>query len=276
MDRKKEIRLKDIARELNVSIVSVSNALNGKKGVGDRLRQKVRDKADELGYQMPQRLKENPEKKIRGYSIGIVIAQRCKKGISPFYMNVYKEIVRCISANDGLTVLEFAGSDLKQVHTAGGCFTGVDIDGIIFLGEPGGEVIYEVRSRKKVPAVGIDFYGTDGQMDYIVPDYFHETRRILQQYIDAGHREIAFTGNPYESDKMLDCYMGYCSVLQSNGIKECRITEEEENDAAMLNEMRPYSCSMERILAQNGVNLLMKRLSGESSWYGIWVVACHG
>ncbi len=34
MDRKKEIRLKDIARELNVSIVSVSNALNGKKGGG--------------------------------------------------------------------------------------------------------------------------------------------------------------------------------------------------------------------------------------------------
>ena len=60
MDRKKEIRLKDIARELNVSIVSVLNALNGKKGVGDRLRQKVRDKADELGYQMPQRLKKDP------------------------------------------------------------------------------------------------------------------------------------------------------------------------------------------------------------------------
>lgn len=266
MDYRKEIRMQDIARELNISIVSVSNALNGKKGVGEELRQKVRDKAEELGY-IPHRKKQNQEKETGGYCIGIAMAERWKEGISSFYMNIYKEIVRCISEHDGLTVLEYA-------KTMGCGFKGVDIDGIIFLGEAGMDFIHHAQSGRNVPAVGIDFYGPDDLMDYVVPDYFHETQRIIQQLIDAGYKEIAFTKDPYESGKMLDCYMGYCNVLQINGIREC-ITGNKETDAGLLTGCQLYSRGMERILARNGVDLLMKRLGGESGGYGIRMVACH-
>lgn len=266
MDHRKEIRMRDIARELNISIVSVSNALNGKKGVGEELRQKVKDKAEEMGY-VPQRLKQNPEKEDCVYCIGIVIADRCKEGISSFYMNIYKEIVRCISEHDGLTVLEYA-------KTKGCGFTGVEIDGIIFLGEAGMDFIHNVQSGRNVPAVGIDFYGPDNLMDYVVPDYFYETQCMIQRLIDAGHREITFTKTPYESGKMLDCYMGYCNALQINGIRECR-TENKETDARLLMERQTYSRSMERILARNSVELLMKRLGGESGGHSIRMVACH-
>lgn len=37
MRQKKKIKLESIARELNTSTVTVSNALNGKKGVGERV-----------------------------------------------------------------------------------------------------------------------------------------------------------------------------------------------------------------------------------------------
>ena len=47
MKHKKEIRMEDIARELNISIVSVSNALKNKNGVGEELRQSVKEKAAE-------------------------------------------------------------------------------------------------------------------------------------------------------------------------------------------------------------------------------------
>ncbi len=41
MKQKKEIRLEDIAKELNISTVTVSNALSGRKGVSDSLRSTV-------------------------------------------------------------------------------------------------------------------------------------------------------------------------------------------------------------------------------------------
>jgi LacI family transcriptional regulator len=42
--------MKDIAEELNVSIVSVSKALSGKDGVSDKIRSQIIEKANSLGY----------------------------------------------------------------------------------------------------------------------------------------------------------------------------------------------------------------------------------
>ena len=39
----KSVKLADIAAELNVSIVTVSKALSGQKGVSEELRQKIKD-----------------------------------------------------------------------------------------------------------------------------------------------------------------------------------------------------------------------------------------
>ena len=46
----KKVTMKDIAQELDISIVTVSKALAGKDGVGDRLREEIIEKAKELGY----------------------------------------------------------------------------------------------------------------------------------------------------------------------------------------------------------------------------------
>ena len=43
------VKLKDIAEALNVSTVTVSNALAGRKGVSEEVRSQVVEKAKELG-----------------------------------------------------------------------------------------------------------------------------------------------------------------------------------------------------------------------------------
>ena len=41
MGQKKKVKLEDIAEKLGVSIVTVSNALKGKKGVSEEMREKI-------------------------------------------------------------------------------------------------------------------------------------------------------------------------------------------------------------------------------------------
>ena len=48
---KKDVRLADIAERLNVSTVTVSNALANQKGVSDELREKIKQTAAQMGYQ---------------------------------------------------------------------------------------------------------------------------------------------------------------------------------------------------------------------------------
>ena len=48
MGQKKEVKLEDIADSLGVSIVTVSNALKGKKGVSEGLRNRIKEAAQRM------------------------------------------------------------------------------------------------------------------------------------------------------------------------------------------------------------------------------------
>ena len=50
----KSVKLADIAAELNVSIVTVSKALSGQKGVSEELRKKIKELADEMGITLDE------------------------------------------------------------------------------------------------------------------------------------------------------------------------------------------------------------------------------
>ena len=70
----KTVKLADIADRLGVSVVTVSKALSGQKGVGSELRKKIIELADELGYMLPSAAdKVNVNK---GKSIGILIHEK--------------------------------------------------------------------------------------------------------------------------------------------------------------------------------------------------------
>ena len=103
MGKRKDVKLEDIARELGISIVSVSNVLNGRKGVSEGLRQKVLEKARELGYKMADSARFREEE---SWCIGIIVAERYIKEYPSFYMEVYRQIAGILTRRGNQTVLE--------------------------------------------------------------------------------------------------------------------------------------------------------------------------
>ena len=59
----KAVRLADIAQQTGVSIVTVSKALSGQKGVSEEMREKIIALADELGYRPVSQKKREEVKK---------------------------------------------------------------------------------------------------------------------------------------------------------------------------------------------------------------------
>lgn len=82
----KAVKLADIAEKLNVSVVTVSKALSGQKGVSEELREKIKDLADEMGY-VP--IHSNQKNKNNSYTIGVI-------SLESYLLNLHHFTGKCI------------------------------------------------------------------------------------------------------------------------------------------------------------------------------------
>ena len=96
-----DIKLKDIARALHVSSVTVSNALSGKKGVSEDVRELIYQTAKEMGYDLSRY-----EKTGRVSRIGVIVPKKYLEVGSSFYWAMYQMVACAASKKQGVTVLE--------------------------------------------------------------------------------------------------------------------------------------------------------------------------
>ena len=97
------VKLKDIPEALNVSTVTVSNALAGRKGVRSYV------VAKELGYD----LKKYTNKR-QGFTIGVIVSEQCLElGVS-FYWSMYQKVAYAASKSQSVTMLEALGQENEE------------------------------------------------------------------------------------------------------------------------------------------------------------------
>ena len=86
----KSVTMRDIAAEIGVSTVTVSKALTGREGVSDEVREKIKQKAAEMGDRYNSAAKAMKEGE--NGSIGILVADRFFEDNS-FYNKLYRHLV---------------------------------------------------------------------------------------------------------------------------------------------------------------------------------------
>ena len=110
---RKEVRLADIAKQLGVSVVTVSNALAGQKGVSEELRTKIKQVAAEMGYQV--RGTAVSSKKI--LNVGVIIGEKYLGPYPSYYWKVYQELSLIAGLHNCVILFEV----LRQERQLWGC-----------------------------------------------------------------------------------------------------------------------------------------------------------
>ena len=169
MGQRKTVKLEDIAKKVGVSIVTVSNALNGKKGVGKVLCEDIQKTAEEMGYFSSER---DRKKKRSTYIIGVVVAERYVKEFPSFYMDIYKRIAQEAVKKGNLTVLEIVSPEKENLKIDFAPFLEGEMAGLILIGELKKEYIEAIRMSYQIPIVCVDYYDVYADMDYIITDGF--------------------------------------------------------------------------------------------------------
>ncbi len=220
MGQRKNVKLENIAEALGVSIVTVSNALKGRKGVSAELRQKIIQAAGEMGYHTVRR---DGQKKKESYLIGVIVAERYVKEFPSFYMEVYKYIAQEAMKRGSLTVLEVATPEKESLQQAFSAFQECRVSGVILIGELKRSYIEAVRTAyRTVPVVCVDYYDVYEDMDYIVTDGFGGMEQMTRLMLKEGITDLAFVGTVNSTKNITDRYLGYCKALDRAGIEDAK------------------------------------------------------
>mgnify|MGYP002771431513 FL=1 len=210
MGRRKKVRLEQIAEAVGSSIVTVSNALNDRKGVSEELRSLIKEKAKEMGYEAS----ETPvQVKNKSYTIGVIVAERYVKEYPSFYMEIYKCIAQEATKRGNMTILEVAGEKKEKLEQEFNTFQDIDIEGIIIIGEMNRDYVNEVRKVLDLPIVCVDFYDVSGDIDYIVTDNFGGMEQMTEILLKAGCEDLIFVGTPQATGSIMDRYLGFTKAM---------------------------------------------------------------
>lgn len=211
---KKAVTMSDIAKAMNVSTVTVSKALGDRDGVSAELRERIKQKATEMGYRV--HAGSHGAKDGLTYNIGIIVAKHFISDASSFYWIVYRYIVELLQKQNYYGMLEVV-NDHNGMEELPNSVLDHKVDGLIVLGQLSDEYISRLMSHQ-LPTVFLDFYGSREDVDAVLSDSFYGAYMLTSHLIENGHRRIGFLGSISSTSSIQDRYLGYYKALLENRI----------------------------------------------------------
>ncbi len=219
---KNGVRMSDIAKEIGVSVVTVSNALNDRGGVSDEMRRKIRERASQLGYRpsaprIPRKPAANPE--IESGSIGILTSERFAGVRGTFYWfltaGVSKELTHCnlYSVYESVSVADEKDCILPHMILER------QVRGVIVVGQLSRPYLDHLADAH-IPLLFLDFYDKHSEIDAVISDNYYDSYLMTDRLVRLGHKKIGFIGTVTATSSIHDRYLGYVKCMMENGLKQ--------------------------------------------------------
>lgn len=212
---RKEVRLADIAKQFGVSVVTVSNALAGQKGVSEELRTKIKQVAAEMGYQV--RGTAVSSKKI--LNVGVIIGEKYLGPYPSYYWKVYQELSLIAGLHNCVILFEVLRHEREAALELPLFAVEQQIQGLIVIGEIGRPYLEFLHEQPDFPMVLVDFMMQGMGCPSVMADNYYGMYKMVNYLIEQGHKEIAYVGTLLASNSITDRYFGYRKALMERGLE---------------------------------------------------------
>ena len=210
-----EVKLKDIADEIGVSPVTVSNALSGKKGVSDGMRSRIGAVARKMGYNVDRYTR----KEEGGFRVGVLVADIYIEVGNSFYWALYQQLAYAASKSQSVTMLEVLDSELQRSKELPRMLQEKAVDGMIIIGWLFRPYIENLVSHAGVPIVLLDFAVKGLPCDAVLSSNYIGMYKMVRYLLSKGHRDIAYVGSRFANENIMDRYYGYRKALMEENIR---------------------------------------------------------
>lgn len=207
------VTIKDVARNANVSISTVSRVINDSKPVSDEIKRKVFEVIEELGYTPNPVARSLVMKKSR--LIGIIVPD-----IANYYtgelLNAFEEIAKTY---DYEVILCNTYGDMHQEIRYLHLLESKQVEGIVFLSfklEPEHEAFFD---QCKLPVVLVNRVSPNDRIFSVSIDHRKAVYEMTCKLIEQGHEDIMLIRNgPDEVVFGVEHYEGFRAALEEHGL----------------------------------------------------------
>jgi LacI family transcriptional regulator len=230
MSRSK-MTMKDIARQLGISITTVSRALNKQPGVGKETRKAVLALAQQYNYS-PNEMAASLSKRTSNV-IGVVLP----RVEHYFFATILKGIIRSAQKDNYVIMVNESSHVPQRESELITQLIGRNVSGIILSPCRNELDIGCLNSLKQnhIPLVLIDRAPKNYQGHYVKMNDFHGAEIAVKHLLQQGYKKVAhIRGHEYSSIAQ-DRFEGYKNALKNNHIdfdpalvKTCELVNTEE------------------------------------------------
>jgi len=204
--------IKDVAREVGVSINTVSRALNGKPDVSSETRRLVLKTAQRLNY-MPNKLARGLRSNKTGI-IGVIVADIA----NPFFSAVVKGMGKAAKELGYSIILQDTSENYKNEEEAIQIMISEQVDGLLITPVQTEKRSIHMLQESGIPFVLVARYFDDADTDYVVADDVQGGYLATAHLIEKGHEKIAFINGPAYNSSAIERFQGYKKALEEHDI----------------------------------------------------------
>ncbi len=186
------VTMSDIARDLNVSVVTVSKALRNKGSISTATRKRVLQRAKELNYQANWVARSLVMR--RTYTIGLLLPDIRH----PFFAEIAKAVAEIVRPQGYHVIISYFEEDPELETTEAESLVARQVDGLIMASaqSPEDRGLFERIRDRKVPFVLIDRPMAGVQASFVGVDNEAIGRLATEHLIAQGCRRIAHLRGP--------------------------------------------------------------------------------
>jgi len=206
------ITLRQLARQINVAVCTVSRALSGDPGVSPERAQEIRLLALNMGYQ------PKPFRRKRTNTIGLIIATDRANVADDFFqqmiiLQVERKASECQKHVQVQFVLRRGDPPLWPAF-----LNENRVDGVILAGHPPAELCKKLY-RREIPAVVIHDSVARTFCSCVSADFRPATVDAVRRLVSLGHRRIGFVVTDRKYPTVESRFMAYREALREAGIE---------------------------------------------------------
>lgn len=205
--------MSDIARDLKVSVVTVSKVLRNQGRISAATRKRVLRRAKQLHYQMNWVARSLVTR--RTYTIGLLLPDFTH----PFFAEIARAVAQTVRPHGYHVIISYSEEDPKLEISEGDSLLARQVDGLIIASAQSGDCLdlFQRIQRRKVPFVLIDRPIAGVQASFVGVDNRAIGRLVTEHLIAQGCLRIAHLRGP-EIGIAIERREGYRRTLTKRGL----------------------------------------------------------